>query len=609
MPALQAKQKKRRPAGLIAGIAAAALLAAALLGVYHWKLSAPGLPPSSDKWDQLTFFNDNAVYPAVSSDGRMLAFLRGSDSFMGKGEVYVKLLPTGTAVALTHDGKGKLSPAFSPDNSSIAYGIYDPWETWQVPVLGGDAQLLLANASSLAWIENGRRLLFSETRNGMHMVLVTTDLSRGDSRDVYVPPGERGMVHHSYLSPDGKSVLIVQMDNSGNIVPCQVVPFDGKGGPVTVGPAGAACYSGAWSADGRWIYLSVDTGESHLWRQRYPGGRAQQITFGPTTQSGVVLSPEGRSLFTSVGTESDSIWLHDAAGDNAVLTEGDAYSPQASRDGATLYFTVRNAQQSSYDLWARDMATGSLHKIASNVAEDARVSPDGRQLLYSAAANGNHQGIWIAPVNHRSSPVLLTENNRADAPLFLPDGSIVFRQNEGGANYMMHMAQDGSAARRLSNARIQDFPGSSDATGRWVLATAPQKDENYSVALYAFPVSGGEPQRLCYSFCRVWFSPEGTAAYLQGADEHVVHVLKVDPATGLPVLPPGGVSGPEALKNLQPTLPVDQTLFCPGAGWCVRLSESRISQQYFSDSIAVKALCRRDFPGGAKHACHWSGCR
>ena len=58
----------------------------------------------------------------------------------------------------------------------------------EVPVLGGEPRMLLPNASSLTWIEGGKRLLYSEIKEGLHMVVVTSDESRGNSRDVYVPP-------------------------------------------------------------------------------------------------------------------------------------------------------------------------------------------------------------------------------------------------------------------------------------------------------------------------------------------------------------------------------------------------------------------------------------
>ena len=47
----------------------------------------------------LTNFADSAVAPALSPDGRMLAFIRGENTFLGPGDLYVKLLPDGEPVA------------------------------------------------------------------------------------------------------------------------------------------------------------------------------------------------------------------------------------------------------------------------------------------------------------------------------------------------------------------------------------------------------------------------------------------------------------------------------------------------------------------------------
>jgi eukaryotic-like serine/threonine-protein kinase len=206
-----------------------------------------------------------AVYPELSPDGRLLTFIRGSSTFLTPGDVYVMMLPSGNPLQLTHDKLWKLSPAFSPDGTRIVYGTVDPWDTWEVPVMGGEPRIMLRNSSSLRWIEGGKRLLFSELKSGFHMGVVTTDEGRGQSRDVYLPVGERSMAHHSYLSPDGKWVLVVQMDEKGEIGQCRVVPFDGSGSVQLVGPAGAMCRSGAWSPDGKWVYLSTNQGDvSHL---------------------------------------------------------------------------------------------------------------------------------------------------------------------------------------------------------------------------------------------------------------------------------------------------------------------------------------------------------
>ena len=41
----------------------------------------------------------------------------------------------------------------------------------------------------------------------------------------------------------------------------------------------------AWSADGRWMYFSADSGNGfHIWRQHFPNGDAEQITSGATEE-------------------------------------------------------------------------------------------------------------------------------------------------------------------------------------------------------------------------------------------------------------------------------------------------------------------------------------
>jgi hypothetical protein len=290
------KPKARKAYYYFAAVALVLTIAAAFL----FRRSSPnGLPPSKE-WEQLTFFTDSAVFPTLSADGRMLAFIRGDNSFITGGDLYVKLLPGGEPVQLTHDSKPKLAPSFSPDNSRIAYGLDQPWDTWEVPVLGGEPHMLLPNASSLTWIEGAKRLLFSEIKEGLHMAVVTTDEGRGDSRDVYVPAGKRSMAHHSYLSPDGRWVLIVEMDSRSEIIPCRIVSFDGSNEIRVVGPPDGACLSGAWSPDGKLVYLTAKTDTFHIWRQRFPNGKPEQFTFGPTSQEGIAMAPDGRLTHVSV---------------------------------------------------------------------------------------------------------------------------------------------------------------------------------------------------------------------------------------------------------------------------------------------------------------------
>src|SRR4029079_1848024 len=76
------------------------------------------------QYTQLTNFADSATSPALSPDGRMLTFIRGPETFTGTGTIYVKLLPNGEPVQLTHDGLNKMSPVFDADGTHITYTIF-----------------------------------------------------------------------------------------------------------------------------------------------------------------------------------------------------------------------------------------------------------------------------------------------------------------------------------------------------------------------------------------------------------------------------------------------------------------------------------------------------
>jgi len=525
------------------------LLVLAAVGGYLLYRSSQSPPAVSKEWEQLTFFTDSAVYPELSPDGRMLAFIRGNDSFFGPGQIYVKFLPDGQPVQLTHDATNKLSPTFSPDGSLIAYGIFGPVNVMEVPVLGGEPRMLLPNASSLTWIQGGKRLLYSEIKEGLHMGVVTSDESRGNSRDVYSPPGQRSMAHHAYLSPDGRWVLIVEMDNRGVVGPCRVVPFQGPGESRIVGPPSSPCFAGAWSKDGKWIYLSVHSDNSHIWRQHFPSGEPQQITFGPTSQEGIAMAPDGKSFITAVGSQDSTVWIHDKSGDQQVSSEGYAGFPAISADGNRLYFLVGNGQSNLAELWVKDLSSGRMDKVLPGYSMTRySVSRDGKQVAFAANDTPGHSSLWIAPTNRRSSPVRISSTEIEDSPFFLPNDDLVFRAVENGSNFLYRMKPDGSERRKITSERILDFHSLS-ADGRWLLASAPNVGEEQTAATKAFSVDGTQSVKICLGYCQLVWDQESKFAYLFfPALSNITYALPVVRDSGLPSLPSNGVTRLEDLK-------------------------------------------------------------
>ena len=511
------------------------------------------------KWEQLTSFTDSAVYPALSPDGRMLAFLRGPDTFLGPADVYVKMLPSGQPVQLTRDKTLKLSPAFSPDGSRIAYSSVDPWDIWEVGALGGEPRVMMKNASSLTWIAGGKNLLFSEIKGGFHMCLVTTDEGRGQSRDVYVPAGERSMAHHSHLSPDGKWVLVVQMNSLGKLVQCRVVPFDGSGPERLVGPKDATCTTGAWSPDGKWVYVSANPGgQFHIWRQRFPDGTPEQVTSGPTEEEGIAMAGDGKSFITSVGTTDSTIWLHNERGDQQLTSEGATFRSTFSSDGRRLYYLKRNGTSGNLELWDTDLASGQSESllpgygVEPGLLPNYAVSRDEKRIAFAMRDEKGLSHVWIASAGRRSSPQRLESQENEDSPFFLPDGDLIYRANRGGKNYLYTKKPDGTGEKKVIDEPILDVETLSP-DGKWVIAARGNiNDEEHTYQMLAYPTGGGTPVVMCRTFCWVDWDASGMHMFfkfMNGRDMSS-YFLPPELGRGTPKLPPGGVLDGQELRGL-----------------------------------------------------------
>jgi Tol biopolymer transport system component len=416
---------------------------------------------------------------------------------------------------LTNDKLDKMSPVFSPDGTRIAYTTVNPefqWDTWTVPVHGGEPQLMLKNASGLVWI-GPRRIMFSEMRQGVHMAVVTSEESRAAQRDIYVPADEPDMAHRSSLSPDGKWVLVVEMDIDHLWEPCRLVPADGSSSGQKVGPPGGGCTFAGWSPDGKWMFFTSNAvGANHIWRQRFPDGKPEQITAGPTAEEGIAIAPDGRSLVTAVSTLGASLWLHDSSGDRQISLEGNAANPVFTPDGSKLLYRVVKEQPSEYayyrdpgEVMVADLKSGRVEPVVHGFRVlNFDISRDGRQLVMEAPDEAGRSRLWLAPLD-RSTPVRQVPNVEGGQPHFLPDGEILFRHNEraatadGSLGFIYRVRPDGSGLRKAVEQPVNQFNFSSPVSpdGRWVFGWGPSGGHGpaagqvYSLLLSCIRLSAG----------------------------------------------------------------------------------------------------------------------
>ncbi|HZQ52598.1 MAG TPA: winged helix-turn-helix domain-containing protein [Bryobacteraceae bacterium] len=562
--AVQAQNSVRRP-HIWAWVAA--LLAGATIMVVLLRVTGlGGKKPIAPEYTALTNFTDSAFSPALSLDGRMLAFIRGEDiePLGGTGEIYVKLLPDGEPVQLTHDGKKKMSPVFTSQGDRIVYGVPGPmtdptsWSTWTISVFGGEPKLLLSNASALTWVPGTSRprVLFSQVDRGAHMSVVTSEENRTQARTVYSPSDANGMAHRSFLSPDRRQVLVVEM-KGGGWQPCRLVPFEGGTGKL-VGPAPGQCSSAAWSPDGKWMYFSVNTGNGyHIWRQYFPNGAPEQVTSGATEEQEIAFAADGKSFLTSVGIRQSTLWLHDARGERQITSQGYAWLPKFSPDGKKIYFLLRaqtNRQYVSGELWSADLETGQRARLLRDfLLADYSLSRDGDRIAFVAIGDKGESRLWLATLDGRIAPRCLS-SLEADRAFFGVKGEVFFWGRGEQGSFVYRVREDGSELQRAlpsSMIYVYDISPDAQALAAW-----------RGSAVQVFPTSGGAPtdvSTVCAAAggedrgitppCVSW-SPGGEFLYLNDRTAGEIYAVPIPPGRSLPVLPAEGIASAEQAAAL-----------------------------------------------------------
>ena len=560
---IERAERKRNRWGVAA--AAALIVAACAVGMMLWRRPAAASDPS--KWVQITSFPDSVSQPALSPDGKTLAFVRGPGTFYTPGQIYLKTLPDGEPKQLTDDDLGKMSPAFSPDGSRIAYTTVDDhfqWNTWLIPTLDGKPQRWLDNASGLVWMGK-ETVLFSEIRTGQHMTVVASNEDRSRARDVYDPKVDVGMAHRSYPSPDGRWALVAEMDIAW--LPCRIVPLDGSSSGRVVGPPSGACTSAAWSPDGKWMYFSSSAnGGFHLWRQRFPSGSSEQITSGPTEQEGLAITRDGRFLFTAVGQRQRPLMLHAGGQDRQISLEGYAYQPKFTPDGKLLVYRILKGSDVYSDLtqlWVTEPGSGHSEQLLAGYSMIGSsmydISTDGSRLVISVRDPKGRHGLLLTPLDGRSPPHPIP-GVEGDWAVFGKPGEVIFRSTDG---FAYRVREDGTGLTKLIDQPVNRVYGVSPDK-QWFVVSQDRT--------FIYSASGGPPVHLPDDIVLNW-SADGKRLYLEcgrvGMSVRAVgatYVIPLSPGEMLPRIIREGLRSEEDLAKLPGVQVIEAADVAPGPG-------------------------------------------
>jgi hypothetical protein len=357
------------------------------------------------------------------------------------------------------------------------------------------------------------------------------------------------------------------MDKQGAWLPCRLVYTDRSSPDSQIGPPGAGCTFGAWSPDGKWMYVTSDAGGAyHIWRQRFPNGKPEQITSGPTEEEGIAMAPDGLSFVTAVGVRTTSLWLHDAKGERQISRlEGSAAYPQFTPDGKKLcYLIVKGVPDFGHmnslpgELWASDLESGRAEPLVPGfqlLGYD--LSADGQQVVMEATDREGKYRLWLAPLDRRSPPRQIP-NVEGRAPSFGPGGEIFFQGTEGTSQFAYRVGQDGTGKRKAVEQSISTV-GRVTRSGRWLLG--------WDQTTQAFPLDGG-PAMIISGLGNGgdWFPPVRDSLAVSGAPTPAgrSYIIPLPRGEDFPRMPPGGFRTEEQIASLPGARRIDADNVVPG---------------------------------------------
>ena len=485
---------RRSRVALVAGVAGAAVALTAV-GVLALRVGRPARVELG-RANQLTFDPGLELDPALSPDGKLVAYVKGLPD---ETRLVVRQVAGGEPIAVgPAGGPGQRQPQWSPDGSQLLYQAGD--SVYLIPALGGAPRLVGAGRDSRSgdglrlfttksWAPDGRSFVFTR---GDTLLLQPLDggqprpltrLSIGDPHSFAWSPDSRLIAFVS-----GNGLFTLGASNLGNVGPSAIWILPASGGtPRKLSDVIALHTSPVWLPDSRHLlFVSNRDGPRDIYRVELDRkaavvGPVERVTQGLNPHS-ISLSADGTRLAYSALAMRANIWVVELPSDGRPadpaqvrpFTVGSQVveAMNLSADGRWIYFDSN--LRGNQDLYRMPTDSGALEQLTTNPGDDFHPdpSPDGREITFHGVRNGNRD-ILVIPSGGGPESVVFAGPYEERWANWSPDGRAVSftiteaPPNEGGL-VVATKGEDGSwtPPRKLTPREVQ---GGWSADGKWLM--------------------------------------------------------------------------------------------------------------------------------------------
>jgi serine/threonine protein kinase/Tol biopolymer transport system component len=427
-------------------------------------------PLSNAQFARLTNFKGDEINPAISPDGKFVAFLSNRS---GTFDIWV-IQASGSGLAnLTQGRNGDMRAplraiGFSADGAEVWSAGTEKRRLMLWPLIGGTPRNFLdEHVAEVAWSPDGTRV-----------------------------------VYHTWEPGDP---TFVADHNGAN--PRRIVQND----------PGMHNHFPVWSMDGRWIYIvrgRPATHETDLWRISPDGGKAEQLTHLSIDIEYPTLVDKRTVLFVAHNEYGAGPWLWafdtETQASRRVSSGLEQYTAlSATADGQRLAATVVNAEISLWSVPISDRLILEQDVQALPVPTVRAQAPrfGGGTLFYLSSRDGA-DGLWSYRDGQAQEIWKGSEGALQSPPAVSTDGtSVAFALRRNGKFQMHVMGADGTRLHPLSSDIDVRGTASWSPDGRWIVASGSNRD---GAGLFKLPVDGGAPVQIAKGpFLDPVWSPRG----------------------------------------------------------------------------------------------------